>query len=65
MIKELKDVIEKINIKKNIIAKERDELWNLQEELSNLLDSFDRGIEGLENGAIEIEDAIDSISEVV
>lgn len=65
MIKELKDVIEKINIKKNIIAKERDEFWNLQEELSNLLDSFDRGIEGLENGAIEIEDAIDSISEVV
>ena len=37
----------------------------MYDELENLLESFDRGLEAIENGKREIEDGIDAISEVV
>ena len=64
-IKELKDALAFIEKKKEAIAKERDELREAFEEVGYLLDKFDAGIESLENGKREIEDGIDSISEVV
>jgi len=64
-IKELKDIIKAIEIKKKTISKERDELRNIYDEIGDLLGSFDAGIEGLDDGVLSISNAIDSISEVV
>jgi hypothetical protein len=64
-IAELKNIIQRIELKKNIIATERDELRKIHEELEDVINSFDAGIEGLDLGVLEINNAIDSISEVV
>jgi hypothetical protein len=64
-IKELKEIISTIEKKKAIIAKERDELRKLHDDLGDLLGSFDCGIEDLNEGIRCIVDAIESISEVV
>ena len=64
-IKELKEVIMKIEKRKAIIAKNRDELRDIFDDLSDCLDSFNDGIDLLETGVKDIECAIDSISEVV
>ena len=63
--KELKNLVSKIEEKKKIIAKERDELRNIHDNMIDLLESFDRGVEGLDNGILELINAIDTISEVV
>lgn len=63
--KELDDVLRLIEKKKDAIAKERDDLREIFNEVAYLLDRFDAGIEGLESGKREIENGIDSISEVV
>ena len=63
--KELKAVLSKIEKAKEKISKERDVLRELYGDLESLLDSFDRGIEAIENGKLEIENGIDAISEVV
>ena len=65
MIRDLKEVLGKIEEKKNIIAIERDKLRDIYNDLVDTLESFDEGVRGLEDGKREIEDAIDSISEVV
>lgn len=59
------DVLERINEQKKIIETARDNLRTIQVELETCLESFDRGIEGLEIGTAEIERAIDSLSEVI
>jgi len=64
-IKEMKILIKKIETKKTAIAKERDRLRELYDEIGDLLESFDAGIIGLDDGIIAICNAIDSISEVV
>ena len=64
-IKELKEIIMKIEKRKAIIAKNRDELRDIFDELSDCIDSFNDGVELLETGVRDIEYAIDSISEVV
>ena len=64
-IEELSAIIDKIEERKIVIAKERDALRLIEDRLSDLCESFDQGIDGLDNGIIEIRNAIDSISEVV
>ena len=61
----ISDLLEKIETSKNKIAEERDKLRIIYDELEDILDSFDRGIEGLYHGKRDIEDAIDALSEVV
>lgn len=64
-IKELKNIMKKIEEKKIIIAKNRDEIRELYDEIGDCLESFDTGIQGLDDGILDICNAIDSISEVV
>jgi archaellum component FlaC len=61
----LKDFIKEVELRKNNIARERDKLRDIYDEIKDLLNSFDAGIEGLEVGIFEILNAIDTISEVV
>lgn len=61
---ELKSVLSKIEKSKNIIGAERDKLRDLIGDLEDLLETYDRGIEGLESGQLEIQNAIDAISEL-
>jgi len=65
MEKELKEIMGKIEVKKNIIAKQRDELREIESELTDLLDKFDGGIESLDVAMQEFSGAIDTLSEVV
>lgn len=62
---DLKKVLRDIEGKKNEIAAKRDELRALMDDLADCLYSFDAGIEGLENGKREIEDAIDTLSQQI
>ena len=48
--KELKQIIMKIEKKKAIIAKNRDDLRDIFNELDDCIDSFDQGVECLEAG---------------
>jgi septation ring formation regulator EzrA len=63
--KELKAVLAKIEKSKEVISKERDKLREIYSELEMCLESFDEGIEGLENGKGEIETALDVLSQFV
>jgi len=65
MEKELKEIMDKIEVKKTIIAKQRDELREIESELTDLLDKFDGGIESLDVAMQEFSRAIDTLSEVV
>lgn len=58
-------VLSIIEESKKIIATERDKLRDIYDTLEDCLESFDKGIEGLDRGKLEIESAIDAISEVV
>ena len=60
-----KTLLEKIKVKKNIIAKERDELNKIFDEIADFLDPLKSSIEDLDCGIGCISDAIKSISEVV
>jgi len=62
---QLKKIIEKIETHKQNISIERDKLREIYEELATCLESFDTGIDGLDEGILNILNAIDSISEVV
>lgn len=59
----IKALLEEIDKKKRVIAVQRDQLRTIFLELGDVLDSLERGIDGLETGKREIEDAIDSLSE--
>lgn len=61
--KELKAVLANIEKSKEVISKERDKLRDIYGELEMCLESFDEGIEGLENGKSEIEAALDVLSQ--
>lgn len=58
-------LIAKIDEQKAIIAKARDILRDIYDDLEAALESFDRGVEGLDGGCREIEHAIDSLSETI
>jgi len=64
-IKDFQDLVYKIEEKKKLIAKERDELNELADELEGLLESFNIGIESLEDAIAELKNGIEHISEVV
>lgn len=64
-INEFKTLLKRIEAKKNTIAKEIDGLREMYDEIGDLLESFDCGIEFLDKEMKGIEDAIDSMSEVV
>ena len=56
--KDIKKLIAQVKKSKNIIAKERDKLRNLIEEVEELSDNLDQGISEIENG-------IDTISQTL
>lgn len=64
-IKGIKSLLRQIEARKNAIAKERDKLRELYDEIGELLEPFNDGIMLLETGKRDIEDAIDTISQVV
>lgn len=64
-IQDLNDIIKKIEDHKSQIAEQRDALRKIYDELADYLESFDTGIEGLNEGVRCICNAVDSISEVV
>ena len=64
-IKEIKELMDRVEQHKKAIAKERDELRELYDELGDLLETFHCGIEGLDEGIREICNAVDKISETV
>ncbi len=61
----IKDILHKIESHKMIIATHRDRLREIYDELGDCLESFDRGVEGLDTGKRDIEIAIDAISEQI
>lgn len=64
-LKELKEALATIEKSKLVIAKERDKLRDIYSELEMIVESFDEGIDGLENGKREIEASIDTLSQYV
>jgi len=62
-VKELKKLLATIDKHKKIIADNRDKLREIYDDLETIIESFNNGIDGLENGKIEISAALDSLSE--
>ena len=58
-------VLATIETAKQNIAKERDKLRKIYDELDALLESFNTGIDNIENGKREIEIGIDELSQYV
>jgi hypothetical protein len=63
--KKLKACIALIEKSKVIVAKERDKLRDLMDELESLLEPFDEASSSLDFGISEINSAIDKLSEQV
>ena len=63
--KKLLKLVSQIDKHKARIAKERDAVRVISDELNDLLESFDTGIEALESGAREITDGVDNLSQLV
>jgi len=61
----IETLLKRINKHKDIIAKQRDQIREIHSELEMLLESFDEGLYGLEEGTDMIERAIDALSEHV
>jgi len=64
-IKELKEIISKIEEAKTEIAKSRDEIRVICYDLTDFLESVDSGEEYLEHGIDDLNIALDYISEKV
>ena len=64
-LKELKKVATKIEKHKIAIAKHRDAIRDIYDDIGGILESFDVGEQWLDEGVKLILDGIDSISEVV
>ena len=56
-------MMKRINKSKDIIAKERDKLREVYYDLEGILESVTEGIDSLENGMRDFEDAVDKLSE--
>jgi len=61
----IKVILAAIDAEKKAIAIHRDKLREIMDDLSGCLESFDSGIEGLEVGKLELESAVDRLSETV
>ena len=64
-LRKLNDIIGLVQTKKDLFAKERDKLADLISDLFRIKDSFDIGIEEMENGIQFLNDALDEISQYV
>ena len=64
-LRKLNDIIGLVQTKKDLFAKERDKLADLISDLYVIKDSFDIGIEEMENGIQFLNDALDEISQYV
>jgi len=59
---EIKDIIEKIELKKLIIAGKRNELDDLLRELESFVNDLDTSIESLDDAQNSLQSAIDDLS---
>jgi len=62
---EFKALLEKVDEVKRRMAKDRDDLRDLESELNDLIESIDLGIDSLEIVKQEMQVAIDSLSQFV
>lgn len=62
-VKLSKILLKKISRSHKIIAKERDKLRQIHDDLGDLLDSIDSAQESFARGVSEIEDGLDQISQ--
>lgn len=56
-------LIGKIAASKAVVAKERDKLRGYFNELEDLCETVDRGVESIESGLRDIRDGVDALSE--
>ena len=56
-------LIKKIEYRKALIAKHRDVLRNIQDDLNSFLESVDYGLEDLTEAKRNLDNALDSLSE--
>ena len=61
--KKVDKLLKKVTKCKTTIATERDKLRELHGDLTDILESLDGGIDGVENSLREFEDAVDKMSE--
>lgn len=59
------DILIQIEQRKAVISYQRDKLYEIQEYLTDVLESMDSGIEGLEDSLDSLKLAVDSLSEKV
>jgi hypothetical protein len=64
-MRDLVKLLGRIEKHKEKIANERDKLRIIMIDLKEAIETFDSGIEGLENGKREIEIAIDDLSKLL
>ncbi|MBT8448465.1 MAG: hypothetical protein KJO69_02190 [Gammaproteobacteria bacterium] len=62
---QINKLLEKIHKHKVLIEINRDQLREISNELRDLIETFDEGIEGLEDGSRQIEDAVDALSKLI
>ena len=65
MKKEILELVEKIEKQKEIIAKERNKLWELFDELESIVSSLKDGEDSLNLAIQDIRCAIDRMSEYI
>ncbi len=61
----LSDLVKKIEKIKSKMAKDRDFLRDIQDEINDLMENYDKGIESLRVAKEEFESAVDTFSEFV
>ena len=61
--KHLKHLMKLIEDRKSVIANERDKIRELYSDIEDMLDSLDRGVEGIEMGLLDMRNGIDALSE--
>jgi hypothetical protein len=54
-----------IEAQKEIIAEERDKLRDMVSDVESILESLDRGVDGIDEGVRALQSAVDSMSEYI
>ena len=54
-----------IKTEEEIIGKSRDRLWELQDELTGIIESVERGLDALSEARTDLSEAVDALSEYV
>lgn len=63
--KNIQGLIDRLETAKQEAAKVRDTIRNIADEATDLIESFDSGIDSLTAGIIEIQHGVDKLSEYV